>query len=42
MWFRDGDELVCIEDPSIVAVVAAEHKVLYNNELTSLTAIMKN
>ena len=38
---RDGDELVCIEDPSIVAVVAAEHKVLYNNELTSLTAIMK-
>lgn len=39
--FKDGDELVCIEDESIVAVVKGEHKVLYNDELTSLTAIMK-
>ncbi len=37
----DGDELVCTEDSSVVAVVKGEHKVLYNNELTSLTAIMK-
>lgn len=38
---KDGDELVCTEDPSIVVIVKGEHKVLYNNELTSLTAIMK-
>lgn len=38
---KDGDELVCSEDLSIVVLVKGEHKVLYNNELTSLTAIMK-
>lgn len=38
---KDGDELVYIEDPTIVAVVQGEHKVLFNNELTSLTAIVK-
>ena len=38
---KDGDELVCTEDSSIRATVQGEHKVLYNDELTSLTAIMK-
>ncbi len=38
---KDGDELVCTEDSSIVVVIKGERKVLYNNELTSLTAIMK-
>lgn len=38
---KDGDELVCTEDSSIVVTVNGEHKVLYNNELTSLSAIMK-
>ncbi len=38
---KDGDELVCTEDPTVVAVVNGEHKVLYNDELTSLSAIMK-
>lgn len=36
-----GDKLICIEDDSIKAIVESEHKVLYNNELTSLSAIMK-
>ncbi|MDO4815743.1 MAG: GIY-YIG nuclease family protein [Bacillota bacterium] len=38
---KDGDELVCTEDPSVVAIVKGEHKVLYKNELTSLSAIMR-
>lgn len=38
---KDGDELVCTEDSNIVVVIKGERKVLYNNELTSLTAIMK-
>lgn len=38
---KDGDELVCTEDSKIVVVIKGERKVLYNNELTSLTAIMK-
>lgn len=38
---KDGDELVCTEDSSIRAAVQGEHKVLYNDELTSLTAIMR-
>lgn len=39
---KDGDELVCTEDPSIVAYVQGEHKVIYKNDITSLTAIMKS
>lgn len=38
---KDGDELVCIEDSSIVVTINGEHKVLYNNELISLSVIMK-
>lgn len=38
---KDGDELVFTKDSSTVAIVKGEHKVLYNNELTSLTAIIK-
>ncbi len=38
---KDGDELVCIEDTSVIAIVRGAHKVLYDNELTSLSAIMK-
>lgn len=37
-----GDELVFINDPSIRVTVHSEHKVLYNDELTSLSAIAKN
>lgn len=37
-----GAELVNIEDENIKVIVVDEHKVLYNNELTSLSAIMKN
>lgn len=36
-----GAELVFMEDPNVVATVVDEHKVLYNNELTSLSAIAK-
>lgn len=39
---KDGDELVYIEEPSIKVTVKGEHKVLYNDELTSLSAIVKN
>ena len=39
--FKVGDEFVCTEDSSITVTVQDAHKVLYNNELTSLTAIMK-
>lgn len=38
---KDGDELVCIEDHTVRAVVAGERKVLYREQFTSLTAIMK-
>ena len=38
---KDGDKLVCTEDSKLVVVIKGEHKVLYHNELTSLTAIMK-
>ena len=38
---KDGDELVYTEDPNVIAVVQGEHKVLYNQELTSLTGIVK-
>lgn len=38
---KDGDELVCTENPQIIAKVCGEHKVLYNDEITSLSAIMK-
>lgn len=34
-----GAELVFIEDPSIVVTVESERKVLYNSEITSLSAI---
>lgn len=34
-----GAELVFIEDPSIVCIVESNRKVLYNDELTSLSAI---
>lgn len=39
--FHIGDEFVCTEDSSIRVTVQDAHKVLYNNELTSLTGIMK-
>jgi len=39
---KDGDKLVCTEDPSIVVTVKGEHKVLFADELTSLTAIIGN
>lgn len=38
---KKGDELVCIEDSTIKVTVESEHKVLFNDELTSLSAIMK-
>ena len=34
-----GAELVFADDPSVVAIVESERKVIYNNELTSLSAI---
>lgn len=36
-----GDELVFVNDSSIRVTVQSEHKVLYNEELTSLSAIAK-
>lgn len=36
-----GAELVFTDDPSVKCSVASEHKVLYNNEYTSLSAIAK-
>ncbi|MCI5722529.1 MAG: GIY-YIG nuclease family protein [Erysipelotrichaceae bacterium] len=39
---KKGDELVCTEDPSIKVTIESEHKVLFNEELTSLSAIMKD
>ncbi len=37
-----GDELVYTPDPTVVATVYDEHKVLYNNEITSLSGIAKS
>ncbi len=37
-----GAELVYIEDPSVRVIVVTERKVQYNNELTSLSAIVQN
>lgn len=39
--FKVGDEFVYTEDDTIRVTVQSAHKVLYNNELTSLTAIVK-
>lgn len=39
--FKVGDQFICTEDPTIKVTVQDAHKVLYNNELTSLSAIMK-
>lgn len=39
---KKGDELVCVEDPTIKVVVDSEHKVLYKDVLTSLSAIMSD
>ena len=40
--FKVGDQFTCTEDPSIKVTVQDAHKVLYNDELTSLSAIMKD
>ena len=37
---KDGDELVYTEDPSIKVTIAGNRKVLYNDQLTSLSAIV--
>lgn len=37
-----GAELVYVDDPNIRVTVATERKVQYNNELTSLSAIVQN
>ncbi len=37
-----GAELVFIDDPNVKAFVASDRKVQYNNELTSLSAIVQN
>lgn len=37
-----GAELVFIEDPSLVVTVVSDHKVQYNDEITSLSAITKS
>lgn len=37
----DGAELVYVDDPSVKCTVSGEHKVLYNDELTSLSAIVR-
>lgn len=37
-----GAELVYVEDPSVKVTVVSERKVRYNNELTSLSAIVQN
>lgn len=38
---KDGDELVYINDPSVKTYIASNRKVLYNDQLTSLTAIVR-
>ncbi len=37
-----GAELVYVEDPNVRVTVVSERKVLYNNEQTSLSAIVQN
>lgn len=37
-----GAELVCTEDPSIRPVVESERKVIYKDQITSLTSIMRD
>ena len=37
-----GAELVYVDDPSVRVIVATERKVQYNNELTSLSAIVQS
>ncbi len=37
-----GAELVSVEDPNVRVTVVSERKVLYNNEQTSLSAIVQN
>ena len=37
----EGAELVFVDDPNVKVTVVDEHKVLYNNEITSLSAIAK-
>ena len=37
-----GAELVYVDDPTVRVTVATERKVQYNNELTSLSAIVQN
>ncbi len=36
-----GAELVLVDDPSVIAIVESERKVIYNGEITSLSAIAK-
>ena len=36
---KDGDELVFVDDETIKVYVEGEHKVIYNDEITSLSAI---
>ena len=38
---KDGDELIYIDDPSIKVYVQDKHKVIYHEEITSLTGIVK-
>lgn len=37
-----GDTLVYVSNPSITATVESEHKVIFNNDITSLSAIAKS
>lgn len=37
--FKDGDKLVYVDDESVVVTVYGNRKVLYNEEITSLSAI---
>lgn len=37
-----GAELIFVEDPSVKVVVESDRKVLYNNEITSLSAVAGN
>lgn len=40
--FKVGDEFVYVDDDTVRVTVQSAHKVLYNNELTSLSAIVKD
>lgn len=39
---KDGDELIYVEDDSVVVLVQGPHKVLWGEELTSLSAVVKS